>query len=301
MTTIEEYSRNLQSLIQYLKGNRKALVKDIEKEMKREAKSHNFEKAAKLRNQLASLKTLEQQTIFGDRENLDLSKDAGLVELGQILGISPPKRIEGFDISHMSGTDNVASMVVFTYGVPDKSQYRKFKMRSPGNDDFKHMREVMQRRFSQANLKRWARPDLVVIDGGKGQVSSALSILNTLSIDVTTIGLAKRYEEVVIPRQLNATKSQLEIVRLPKNSNALKLLMRIRDESHRFAVSYHSTLKRARQTANVLDEINGIGKETRKKLIKHFGSSKRVSLADPKDIIELIGESKAQKVIKALQ
>lgn len=300
MTSLKDYKKNLQSLIQYIKGNRKSLIKNIEKSMKQSSKKQDFEKAAKYRNQLNALKSLDHQSIFGDKESLDISKDAGLVELAELLNIEPPKRIEGFDISHMSGTDNVASMVIFSYGVPDKGEYRKFKMRRPGNDDFAHMKEVMSRRFSSSNIKKWGKPDLILIDGGKGQVSSALSILNMLSINIPTIGLAKRFEEIIKPVQLNATKSHLEIIRLPKSSNALKLLMRIRDESHRFAVSYHSTLKRSRQITSPLDEIVGIGQQTKKKLIRHFGSTKAVLSANPEEIVNLIGKSKANKILNEL-
>ena len=328
LTSLDDYRKNLNQLIQYLKGNRKTITKQLEKDMKSYSKSAQYEKAAKARNKLFALKNLEKQIIFSDREHLDISKDAGLVELAQLLGlykvVEPgdaqrtsgvsgsaskagrqkrvlciPRRIEGFDISHMSGTDTVASMVVFVNGVPDKSQYRKFKMRSPGNDDFKHMKEVMTRRFSPSNVKKWGLPDLILIDGGKGQVSSALSILNLLSIDLPLIGLAKRFEEIIIPRQSDiATKSQLEVNRLPVNSNALKLLMRIRDESHRFAVSYHSSLKRHRQTASRLEDIPGIGPATRKKLIKEFGSVRGAIQAPDDQLIKVLGITKA-KLIKS--
>lgn len=297
MTSLQKYQQNLNRLTQYLKGNRKTLVAELEREMKAKSKTHHFEDAAKLRNQLLALKSLERQIIFSDQENLDISKDEGLAELAQLLGIEIPRRIEGFDISHMSGTDNAASMVVFVNGVPDKSQYRKFKLRVPGNDDFKHMAEAMERRFSPKNIKAWGKPDLILIDGGSGQVSSALYILNKLSIYIPTIGLAKRYEEIIVPiKGVNATKSQFDKMVLPQSSHALKLLMRIRDESHRFAVSYHSSLKRTRQTKSPLDDIRGIGPNTKKRLIKHFGSTKAALDAPYGDVSKVIGSSKAKLV-----
>jgi excinuclease ABC subunit C len=310
MTSLDDYRKNLQQLIQYLKGNRKKLANEIEKDMKQKSKDRDYEAAAHLRNQLQALRSIDRQVIFGDRENMDISKDRALVELTELLKLERiPRRIEGFDISHMQGTDTVASMVVFGAGVPDKSQYRKFKSRVVGNDDFAHMREVMSRRFSETNIKKWGRPDLILIDGGKGQVSAALSILNTLSIDIPLIGLAKRYEEIIIPHVIqNAKNSQIvrkalknsefKVVRLEHTSDALKLLMRIRDESHRFAVSYHTVLKRTRQTASQLESLPGFGPATRKKLLRTFGSMRGVMAASENEIAEVVGRQKAKSLLE---
>ncbi len=292
MTSLKDYKKNLSQLIQYITGKRKALIKEIEKQMNTHAKASEFEEAARARNKLFALKRLDNQIIFGDRESMDISKDHGLVELGRLLGINPPRRIEGFDISHMQGTDTVASMVVFVAGVPDKGEYRKFKSRIKGNDDFAHMREVMSRRFSATNIKRWGKPDLILIDGGKGQVSSALQILNKLSINIPLIGLAKRHEEVIVPQDAN-----FEVVLLSPSNDALKLLQRIRDESHRFAVSYHSSLKRSRQTISILDSIPGIGNVYKKKLIRTFGSVNGVANASFEELKDAVGEKRA-KLIK---
>ncbi len=330
LTTLEQYRRNLRQLILYITGKRKKVIKEIEKEMNAAAKSSQFEEAARLRDRLLALKKLDSKIIFGDREALDISKDKGLLELAGILKINIPRRLEGYDISHQQGSDTVASMVVFVSGVPDKSGYRKFKSRVPGNDDFAHMREVITRRFSDRNIKSWGTPDLILIDGGKGQVGSALSALRDRDISIPLIGLAKRYEEIIVPapqasqisppqiektsqfseidvrnsenKRVKTTKnninkietmSQFEIIRLDKNSDALKLLQRIRDESHRFAVSYHSSLKGKRQTASVLDNIPGIGPATRKKLIKHFGSARGVTQATEPELRRAIGKTKA--------
>lgn len=304
------YKATLKKLIMYLKGERVQLVNELEKEMKIEAKRKNFEQAAKLRNQLFSLRNLSKQVIFSDRENMDLSKDHALNDLSEILGLDKiPRRIEGYDISHMSGTDTVASMVVFTNGVSDKGQYRKFKMRLPGNDDFAHMREVMTRRLHEDNRKKWGMPSLYLIDGGKGQLSSALEVLKEHSIELPAIGLAKQFEEIVIKKdwpyvQLNENKVRelygtiLEsddfwIVNLPDTSHVVKLLQRIRDESHRFAVSYHTVLKGKRQVSSLLDDIPTIGPDTRKKLLRTFGSYKGIQQARQVEIEQLIGPKKA--------
>lgn len=298
-TSLKTYRTSLRQLMRYLRGDRAQLIKELERDMKKFAKAQDFEQAAKLRNQLNSLLSLNRQIIFSDREALDISKDQGLVGLQELLGLSaPPKRIEGYDISHMSGTDNVASMVVFTYGLPDKTEYRKYKMRLKGNNDFAHMAEVISRRLSEKNVSKWPKPDLILIDGGKGQLSSAI-----LSRDLSgwgtipMIGLAKRLETIIVPG--GESGEAFKEISLPSNSHVLKLLQRIRDESHRFAVSYHSTLKRARQHKSWLDEVPGIGPATKKKLIKSFGSSLGVKQASKKSLEDILGPAKASAICEA--
>lgn len=347
-TTIEEYKKDLRMLMTYLRGNRKQLIRELEHEMKEHAVTAAFEKAARARDQLNNLKALQRQIIFSDKEFMDLSKDQALAGLQRLLGLPDiPRRIEGFDISHMQGTNNVASMVVATNGLADKASYRKFKMRIPGNNDFAHMNETMLRRFSGRH-KDWPTPDLVLIDGGKGQLAAALDALELLGVSIPIIGLAKREEEIVVHKtrsfvavnveavaawakeknpfnepvvheqQLNSTKSDKTIlrvredaqtgisddsedfmvIRLPKNNHIVKLLQRIRDESHRFAVSYHTHLKRTGQTKSVLDDIPSVGPVTRKKLLKAFGSVDGIKNASVSDIATHIGLVKA-KVVKA--
>jgi excinuclease ABC subunit C len=301
-TSLEAYRANLKKLMQYLRGERVALVREIEREMKKAAKNKDFEMAAKLRNRLFA--------------------HQALVDLAALLGIkNPPKRIEGFDISHMQGTDTVASMVVFTNGLPDKANYRKFKMRIPGNDDFAHMNEVLCRRLREENRKKWGLPDLILIDGGKGQLSAALKARDDAGLSkIPMIGLAKREEEIVMHKNLSiqgenadkvaeiAAKNGAYIIDsndflnidLPAQSHVVKLLQRIRDESHRFAVSYHSTLKQKRQTVSILDDIPGVGPTTRKKLIRHFGSAKGVIAAETKELQDLLGPKKGTEISKYL-
>jgi excinuclease ABC subunit C len=185
----------------------------------------------------------------------------------------------------MSGTDTVASMVVFTDGVPNKGEYRKFRMRIPGNDDFAHMNEVIKRRFSGENLRRWSKPDLLLIDGGKGQLGAAVKALGELNVDLPAVGLAKRFETIIL-------RSGEEIL-LHHDSHVLKLLQRIRDESHRFAVSYHTVLKGKRQTASLLDDLPGVGPATRKKLLRTFGSMRGVTQAQDFELEKIIGAKKA--------
>jgi len=303
------YKDTLKKLILYLRGERVLLINQLEKEMKTAAKNQDFEQAAALRNQLYSLRGLSKQVIFSDRENMDLSKDHALNDLSNLLGLKKiPRRIEGYDISHMSGTDTVASMVVFTNGVSDKGQYRKFKMRVPGNDDFAHMREVMTRRLHDDNVKKWGMPDLYLIDGGKGQLSSALQVLKEHGVEKPAIGLAKQFEEIVVLKdwpsvvvdsdcikKMRGTVTESDgfyVINLPDSSHVVKLLQRIRDESHRFAVSYHSVLKTKRQVSSLLDEIPTIGPESRKKLLKTFGSYKGIEQARDWELEKVVGQKK---------
>ncbi len=304
-----DYKKSLRKLMLYLRGDRVKLIKQLEGEMNVAAKYQDFELAAKRRNQIYNLKELQKQILFSDREFMDISKDQALSGLSNMLNIPIPRRIEGYDISHMSGTNNVASMVVASNGVADKAEYRKFKMRIPGNNDFAHMHEVMSRRFSGKHLD-WPKPDLLLIDGGKGQLGAALDALGERGVQIPAIGLAKRLEEIVIDKKRShvtldlshypeAFVSEFEdfyVVLLPKDSHIVKLLQRIRDESHRFAVSYHTVLKRQRQTASELDEIAGIGPVTRKKLVQSFGSLRAVRAARREQIVAVIGEAKTKLI-----
>lgn len=317
-TTLEAYRGNLRKLMAVIEGKRKTIEKELERDMQKAAKSHDFETAAKLRNQLFSLRRLNQQVIFSDKEFMDISKDHALNELVDLLSLSRyPKRIEGYDISHMQGSDVVASMVVFTNGVSDKSEYRKFKTKINQNNDFYNMNETLKRRLSEKNIKAWGKPDLVLIDGGKGQLDAATAARDELGCaGIPFIGLAKREEQIVIQKGRSNVELSMEILHklngfvtetedflllnVPHGSNVVKLLQRIRDESHRFAVSYHSTLKQKRQTMSMLEEIPGIGPTTKRKLLRTFGSVKGVIAAPESEIAAAIGKSKADIVCRYL-
>lgn len=313
-----EYKACLKRLIRYMEGGRKAIIRELEKEMRQAAKLHDFENAARLRNNIVDLKALQQKIMFGDKEFLDISKDKALSDLVDLLGLKKiPARIEGYDISHMGGTNVVGSMVVFTNGVSDRASYRKFKTRIEQNNDFYNMNETIVRRLSEKNLKSWGVPDLILIDGGKGQLDAALKARDERGATMPFIGLAKREEQIVIDHKrsgavLNKEKLQelggyttttegFTLVNLPHSTHIVKLLQRIRDESHRFAVSYHTVLKRAKQTANSLEEIPGIGPATRRKLIRTFGSMRGVGQAEEQALVEIIGEAKAKLVKQFLQ
>lgn len=337
-TTSAEYKTSLKRLIRYMGGGRSQIVGELEKDMHAAAKVQDFETAAGLRNNISDLKSLQQKIMFGDREFLDISKDKALSSLVFLFGLPKiPARIEGYDISHMGGTNVVASMVVFTNGVSDRANYRKFKTRIEQNDDYFNMHETLQRRLSEKNVKAWGMPDLILVDGGKGQLDAALRALEERELKIPAISIAKREEEIIIHRTrsnigtdalkeflkhptpdvavtisgeyyvLNLHVGQLNASPHSKNmrgasthavySDVTKLFQRIRDESHRFAVSYHTVLKRAKQTANILEEIPGIGPATRRKLIKTFGSMRGVGVADEPALVAVVGAAKAKLII----
>ncbi len=205
-------------------------------------------------------------------------------ELGRYLGLRElPNRMECFDISHNQGSETVASMVVFEGGLPKKSDYRRFKIRSAEGkpDDFKSMREVTMRRYGK--LTEEELPDLIVIDGGKGQLSSALEIIRGAGhLKVPVVGLAKQFELIF-------TEGSSEPVVLPRHSQALYLIQRIRDEAHRFAITYHRKLRGKRNLVSVLDHIDGIGPKRRKMLWSHFGNLNRIKAASVEELAAVEG------------
>ncbi len=222
------------------------------------------------------------------------SRAQALNELQDHLGLpDAPLRIECFDMSHIQGTDYVGSMVVVEDGLPKKSEYRRFKVHVPGNDDFAAMEEVLTRRFqayladrdvpvSEREGKFRYPPNLLVVDGGKGQLNVAVRVLRELGLadEIPVCSLAKQFEEVFLPGQSDA-------VRLPRQSEALYMLQRIRDESHRFAITYHRQLRAKRMTKSVLDDIPGLGPTRKKRLIKEMGGVNAVKSASIESLKEL--------------
>ena len=238
-STPKDYKRNLRKLISYLEGGREKLLKELEKNMHDEAAKGNYELAAEARDQLFGLKELKRKIVFSDKEFLGISSDQALRQLQMMLDLKePPRRIEGYDVSHQSGTNTVASMVVFVNGAAARSEYRKFKIRTSTNDDLKSMRETITRRLKH---KEWELPDLIILDGGLGQVNAILPLLEPYKIPV--IGRDKSGDhtksagvKIIVP-----TKG---LIPLSQNSHVAKLIARIDEEAHRFAITYHSLLKR---------------------------------------------------------
>ena len=203
----------------------------------------------------------------------------------------PPRRIECFDISNIQGSDTVASMVVFVDAKSRKSEYRKFKIRTvEGPDDFASMREVVDRRYSRLAEDGGVVPDLIMVDGGKGQLSSAVEVLQRLGFNaVPIIGLAKRLEEVFVP-------GESEPLTIPRTSSSLRLLQQVRDEAHRFAITYHRKLRAKRVLNTELDLIKGIGKTRAKELLESFGSVQGVKFATEEQIGEIVGPKLANEI-----
>lgn len=222
--------------------------------------------------------------------NIDKLKET-LNELKQLLNLpATPRRIEGYDISNIQGTNPVGSMVVAKDGLAAKSEYRKFKINVKTTpDDFAMMQEMLTRRLQEKNLTAWGQPDLIVIDGGKGQLGVAISVLKQASLTIPVIGLAKRIEEIFIP-------GQSKPIVLPHESTVLQLLQRLRDEAHRFGITFHRSLRSKAATKSALDDIPGLGPKTKKLLKQKIGTVAQIRQASLGQLTELIGPSKAQLI-----
>jgi excinuclease ABC subunit C len=206
---------------------------------------------------------------------------------------SPPRRIECFDISNIQETDTVASMVVFVDGKPKKSEYRKFKIHSvEGQNDFASMQEVVKRRYERLLRENEELPNLIMVDGGIGQLSSAVEVLDTLGLKtIPILGLAKKLEEVFLPHQS-------EPVQLPRTSSGLRLMQQIRDEAHRFAITYHRVVRSQRILQTELDLIKGVGKKRAGELLEVFGSVQGVKFATEEQLAEIVGEAVAKRILE---
>ena len=241
-STPEEYKKNLRKLRLYLEGGRHKLMTELEKQMKAAAKAEQFEEAAELRGQLFGLRELQKKIVFSDKEFLDISSDQALVDLQMALHLpEPPRRIEGYDISHQSGTNVVGSMVVFVNGVSDRSEYRKFKLRHQKNDDTANLREVIERRLKH---QEWEFPNLVVLDGGVTQVGAVRDLLTANKIAVIGRDKSGDHARNAAVRIIFPSDEGYKLIPLPSNSHIAKLIARIDEEAHRFAITYHTLLKR---------------------------------------------------------
>jgi excinuclease ABC subunit C len=323
--TREQYLLQVTAAADFLDGQCGELVEELEAAMKKAAVALDFEQAAKLRDIVSDLRrtTKKNNTFVRVPYTLPVAIDPNrdCVELAKVLGLAaPPERIEGFDISNISGTFAVASMVSFKRGRPDRSNYRRFKMKTVvGQDDFACMAETVRRRYSRVLREAGGKepvpetaeaaevveevaaeaapevaaepvsspapklPDLILIDGGKGQLNAACAELAKLGLsNVPIIGLAKEYEEIYRP-------GEAEPLRLSHDLGALKLLQRVRDESHRFANTYNAQLRLKKISESILDEFPGIGEQRKAALLKKFGSVHRLRLATVEQIAEVSG------------
>ncbi len=227
----KEYARNIRNVCLILEGKKDELYNQLKREMERLAQENRFEEAAKVRDQLRAIGAL-----YSGTKDINYFKEAE--QLQCILGLPRrPVRFEALDISHIFGQLAVGSMVSFLNGHPDKNHYRRFRIKEvKGIDDFQMIAEIVRRRYRRLKLEGLPYPELIVIDGGKGQLSAAARELKELGLEIPLISLAKREEEIFVPRQSQP-------LRLPKDSISLQLLQRVRDEAHRFAISYHRKLR----------------------------------------------------------
>jgi excinuclease ABC subunit C len=251
------------------RGDKRALLETVERNAKEEFARHRLRRAADHNSRAKALNELQ------DHLGLPVS----------------PLRIECYDMSHIQGSDYVGSMVVLEDALPKKSEYRKFKVKGvAGNDDFAAMEEVLTRRLTAYLAERRRPPaerqgkfqyppQLLLVDGGKGQLGVAVRVLDELGLrdEIPVAALAKRFEEVYVP-------GKSEPVRIPRQSEALYLLQRIRDEAHRFAITFHRQLRGKRMTTSVLDGIPGLGDTRRKRLLKELGGVRAVKAATLEDL-----------------
>jgi len=291
----DDYRKQAAAACDFLDGQTDEMERELEGQMKKAAQGEDFEKAAQFRDALEDIRRTTQKTRSFPRLPytlpVALEPQADLAELARILGLpAPPARIEGFDISNISGTFAVASMVHFRDGKPDRSNYRRFRIKTvTGQDDFACMAETVRRRYARLLREAGeaapapALPDLIVIDGGKGQLNAAVAELARLGLGgLSVIGLAKEFEEIHRP-------GEPEPLRLSHDSGALKLLQRVRDESHRFANTYNAQLRLKRISESLLDEFPGIGGRRKAALLKKFGSVQRLRRASVEEIAQVSG------------
>ena len=316
--TREQYLEQVCAACDFIEGQCHEMKEQLEVEMRKAATAQDYEKAAGLRDLIRDLKETTKKERKFERVpyTLPLAMDPqrDLMELAKALGLrEPPRRIEGFDISNISGTFAVASLVSFKNGRPDRANYRRFKIKTvEGQDDFASMAEVVKRRYSrllregetkvgQASSRSQSSPpkgknkledrqnacptlpDLILIDGGKGQLNAACGELKKLGLEkIAVIGLAKEFEEIYQP-------GNSKPLRLGLNHPAVKLLQRIRDECHRVANSYNAQLRIKRISESVLDEFPGIGERRKQALLKKFGSVQRLKTATLEQIAAVPG------------
>jgi len=297
--TAADYAARIQAAVDFLEGKAKVWREELHAQMLKAAENRQFEKAAQLRDLLEAVKLTTANTTRDKRflrgnpiKNPQAAE--GARQLGAALGlVAPPKTLECFDISHISGEFVVAAMARFVEGARDKGGYRLFRIRGPiKNDDYRAMEEVVGRRYGRLSREEKAFPDLLVIDGGKGQVHAALKAF--LVLDLTPppmIGLAKREETIVFPDERKELK-------LPTHAPALQLLQRLRDEAHRFANTYNAKLRSKKIRESVLDDFSGLGEKRKAALLVKFKNIARMRIASAEELAETpgIGASMAARL-----
>ena len=300
IVTKKAYYKRMNAACKFLEGQTKEWLSDLEVQMKNASEARNYERAASVRDLIEALKRTAQRTRKFERNQTGLSDHGEAVDrLQEKLDLtSRPSSMECFDISHISGSFCVASMVSFKHGKPDRKSYRRYKIKSfIGNDDFRAMEEVVSRRYRRLSLEKTAFPDLIVVDGGTGQVTAALKAFFRQNLEPPTIiGLAKRNETIIF-------SDGRDPINLPHHDPGLRLLQYIRDEAHHFANRYNSELRSQRLRESILEDFKGLGPTKREALMKNFGSFRKLRNATLKSLCEVdgIGPKTAINLIKFLR
>jgi len=298
----EEYRSRVDAACDFLEGRDREEVERLRAAMADAAEIRDYERAAMLRDQIAAIEaTLEKSRRFARGNPLPdpTTPLAAVEQLGEILAMkTPPRTMECFDISHISGTFVVSSCVHFRDGVPAKNEYRRFRIKGyVGNDDFRSMRETIFRRYSRLHRENRAFPDLIVIDGGIGQVHSALEAFSEIGIEPPMmVGMAKREEYIIF-------HDGREPLKMPDDCPALRLVQRLRDEAHRFANSYNADLRSKKIRESVLDEMPGLGERRKEALLARFRTIPRLKAATLEELrtVEGIGEKFAEELFVFLK
>ena len=298
--TAEEYQKRLESACKFLEGKAKEWLFELKEQMKLAAEKRNYEEAAAVRDRITALEQTAARTRKFERNLLNTQNHTQVLKrLHRKLDLAKlPDRMECFDISHISGSFCVASMVTFKDAKPDRKNYRRFKIKSfIGNDDFRAMEEVVGRRYRRLAQEGKPFPELIVIDGGAGQVTSALKAFLSQGLEPPDlIGLAKKNETIIF-------SDGRDPLNLERNDPALRLLQHIRDEAHHFANSFNAELRSKRLKESILDDFSGLGTQRKQALLLHFGSLDKLRKASVEQLTEIegIGEVTAERLVQFLK
>jgi len=297
--TPEQYRERLDTACAFLRGERPEFIKEVRAQMEGASKEHRFEEAAALRDMMFLLhRAVKERGLVRKTRRMQVCEArSGIRELAKELHLKKtPHLMECFDISNISGTYAVASMVVAVDGIPVPQRYRRFRIKTvKGIDDPRMMAEAVRRHYSRLQKEKGLFPNLIVVDGGITQLRATRKVLSDLNLHIPTVGLAKKFETLV--------REDEPDLRLPSDSNALRVMTVLRDEAHRFAIAYHRRLRSQRIRESALDEIPGLGTKSKERLLHHFGSFARLRKASFEElqVVPGIGPKTALLIFNGVQ